>query len=56
MRMNKLIRTISVALAVGFFFIGIHQSINLGVTYAYWLFMVSVMFLLLNRYLQKKAE
>ncbi|WP_207433744.1 hypothetical protein [Sabulibacter ruber] len=42
-------QTIYMALAVAFLVIGVHQSIVAGVMESYWIFMLSVIFLMLFR-------
>lgn len=47
---------IILGLAFAFFIIGIHQSITVGFEYSYWIFMLSICLLLLQRYLKQKNE
>jgi len=47
---------IIVGLAFAFFVIGIHQSITVGFEYSYWIFMLSISLLLLQRYLKQKNK
>lgn len=47
---------IIVGLAFAFFVIGIHQSITVGFEYSYWIFMLSISLLLLQRYLKQKKQ
>jgi len=47
---------IIVGLAFAFFVIGVHQSITVGFEYSYWIFMLSISLLLLQRYLKQKNK
>ncbi len=47
---------IIVGLAFAFFIIGIHQSMTVGFEYSYWIFMLSISLLLLQRYLKQKNK
>jgi hypothetical protein len=47
---------IIIGLAFAFFVIGIHQSITVGFEYSYWIFMLSISLLLLQRYLKQKKQ
>lgn len=47
---------IILGLAFAFFVIGIHQSITVGFEYSYWIFMLSISLLLLQRYLKQKNK
>jgi Flp pilus assembly protein TadB len=47
---------IIVGLAFAFFIIGIHQSMTVGFEYSYWIFMLSICLLLLQRYLRQKNK
>lgn len=49
----KLIDTILLSLAAGFFIIGVHQLITLGLLQSYWIFMVSSV-LLIGYQMRKK--
>lgn len=42
----KLLDTIILSLAAGFFIIGVHQTITVGIMYSYWIIMLSVALLL----------
>jgi amino acid permease len=42
--------TVSIALAVSFFMIGIHQSSVNGIVSSYWIFMIALAFVLLFRF------
>lgn len=43
-------------LALGFFVIGIHQSMVLGIAEAYWIFMLSLSLLFLYGYRKNKGD
>ena len=47
---------ILLSLSVVFFIIGIHQTFVLGITQSYWLFMLSVVLLLVNKWNKQKQE
>ncbi|WKK82410.1 hypothetical protein [Marivirga arenosa] len=47
---------IIVGLAFALFVIGIHQSLTVGFEYSYWIFMLSISLLLLQRYLRQKKK
>lgn len=47
---------IVVGLAFAFFVIGVHQSITVGFEYSYWIFMLSISLLLLQKYLKQKNK
>jgi len=42
--------------AFALFIIGIHQSMTVGFEYSYWIFMLSISLLLLQKYLREKKE
>jgi hypothetical protein len=52
----KFSEAILLSLSVGFFIIAVHQTFVLGITQSYWLFMVSVAMLLLNKLAKKKQD
>jgi len=51
----KLLDTILLSLAAGFFIIGVHQLITLGLTQAYWIFMLSTVLLIWYQ-IRKKSQ
>jgi uncharacterized membrane protein len=52
----KLIDIILFSLCVGFFIIGVHQTMVVGVFKAYWLFMLSVSLLLIYSARKRKID
>lgn len=48
--------TLVFALLVATFIIGVHQTIVLGFEYSYWIFMLSVILLLLLRLIKKPEK
>ena len=51
----KLANVIIFTLSIGFFLIGIHQTMMVGIAYSYWIFMLSISLLLLYA-LRKKPR
>lgn len=54
--MMKLRNTLLYTGAIGFFVIGVHQGITIGWAYSYWIFMISVSFLLILKVLNQKEK
>jgi len=52
----KLIPTLIFSLLVVTFIIGVHQTIVLGFEYSYWIFMLSVILLLLLKLIKKPDQ
>ena len=52
----KLADAILLSLAVGFFIIGVHQTITYGLSYSYWLLMVSTGLLFWYQYRKKPRK
>ena len=52
----KFSEAILLSLSVAFFIIAVHQTFVLGIAQSYWLFMLSVTMLLLNRLAKKKQD
>jgi len=52
----KIISIILYSLAIGSFIIGIHQGVTVGWAYSYWIFMISVSFLLIMKVLNNKEK
>ncbi|MEM8967429.1 MAG: hypothetical protein AAGE93_13485 [Bacteroidota bacterium] len=51
-----LVNMIIFSLCVGVFIIGVYETMTVGLTYSYWIFMVSVGLLLWFNYRRKKSE
>lgn len=51
----KLLDTILLSLSAGFFIIGVHQIITVGLVQAYWIFMLSTV-LLIGYQIRKKRQ
>lgn len=51
----KLLDTILLSLAAGFFIIGVHQLITVGLAHAYWIFMLSTVLLIWYQ-IRKKSQ
>jgi 4-hydroxybenzoate polyprenyltransferase len=51
----KLLDTILLSLATGFFIIGVHQLITVGLAQAYWVFMLSTVLLIWYQ-IRKKSQ
>ena len=52
----KFSEAILLSLSVAFFIIAVHQTFVLGIAQSYWLFMLSVTMLLLNKLAKKKQN
>jgi hypothetical protein len=52
----KIINSLLYTLAIGFFIIGLHQGFTVGWAYSYWIFMISVSFLLILKAIEKKDK
>ncbi len=52
----RLLDAVILSLSVGFFIIGVHQVMTLGIAYAYWLLMLSVILLFWYSIRKKKAS
>lgn len=52
----KLFDAILLSLSAGFFIIGVHQVMTLGITYAYWILMLSMLLLFWYRVRKKKEQ
>jgi hypothetical protein len=52
----KFSEAILLSLSVAFFIIAVHQTFVLGIAQSYWLFMLSVTMLLLNKLAKKKQD
>lgn len=52
----KLLDAILLSLSAGFFIIGVHQMITLGLTQSYWIFMLSSVLLIGYQIRKKKSK
>ncbi len=52
----KLVDTIILSLTVVIFVIGVHQTITVGLMYSYWIFMFSIVLLLILKYRKGKKR
>ena len=52
----KLLPSVVLSLCVATFIIGVHQTMTLGLGYAYWIFMLSVSLLLLYKMVKGKPS
>lgn len=52
----KLLDAIILSLAAGFFIIGVHQTITVGLMYSYWLLMLSLLLLYFFQYRKKSGK
>ncbi|MFA0961609.1 hypothetical protein AB9P05_07365 [Roseivirga sp. BDSF3-8] len=52
----KLLDAILLALAAGFFIIGVHQTITAGIAYSYWPLMLALGMLYLFQYRKKSGK
>lgn len=52
----KFSEAIFLSLSVAFFIIAVHQTFVLGIAQSYWIFMLSVVMLLLNKLYKNKQE
>ena len=52
----KLVDTIILSLTVVIFVIGVHQTITVGLMYSYWIFMFSIVLLLIFKYRKGKRR
>lgn len=50
----KLVDTIILSLTVVIFIIGVHQTFTVGLMYSYWIFMFSIVLLLILKYRKGK--
>lgn len=51
----KMMNVLLLSSSIGFFIIGVHQLITLGIMHSYWIFMVTIALLFLYQ-LKKKAQ
>jgi membrane protein implicated in regulation of membrane protease activity len=52
----KLTNSIILALAVASFVIGVHQTFTVGFELSYWIFMITVSLIILNRVIKPSKE
>lgn len=52
----KLVDTIILSLTVVIFIIGVHQTFTFGLMYSYWIFMFSIVLLLILKYRKSKRR
>ena len=52
----KLVDTIILSLTVVIFIIGVHQTFTVGLMYSYWIFMFSIVLLLILKYRKSKRR
>ena len=52
----KLVDTIILSLTVVIFIIGVHQTFTVGLMYSYWIFMFSIVLLLILKYRKGKRR
>ncbi|HEX9650994.1 MAG TPA: hypothetical protein VGA21_10565 [Cyclobacteriaceae bacterium] len=52
----KIRNTLLYSASIGIFAIGIHQGLTVGWAYSYWIFMISVSFLLILKVLTNKEK
>ncbi len=52
----KLVDTIILSLTVVTFVIGVHQTFTVGLMYSYWIFMFSIVLLLILKYRKGKRR
>ncbi len=50
----KLVDTIILSITVVIFIIGVHQTFTVGLMYSYWIFMFSIVLLLILKYRKGK--
>jgi len=51
-----MLNTIILSLAAGIFIIAVHQTIQFGLAYSYWIFMFSIVLLLWHHYRKHKKD
>lgn len=52
----RLLDSVLISLSLVFFIIGVHQVMTVGITYAYWLFMLSLICLFWHNMRRRKAQ
>ena len=50
----KLVDTLILSLTVAIFVIAVHQTITVGLMYSYWIFMISIILLLILKFRKGK--
>lgn len=54
--MMRLLDSLLISLSLVFFIIGVHQVMTVGITYAYWLFMLSLICLFWHNMRRRKTQ